>query len=88
LEARTRYLMLGWCVRLVKSSALIGRNCQGRRVASEVAKCRNGRGHPEGREPTPNSREAISDGSLPTVLPVTSPMEAVRAAIAVELKAK
>jgi hypothetical protein len=48
-----------------EGSALIGRNSQGRRVASEVTKCRNGRGHPEGREPTPGhplSTEAISNG--------------------------
>ena len=36
LEAPTRSSTLGWCVRLVKSSALIGRNCRGRRVESEA----------------------------------------------------
>ena len=35
LEARTRSLTLEWCVGLVKSSALIGRGCQGPRVESE-----------------------------------------------------
>ena len=28
-----------WCVRLVKSLALIGRNCQGRRVESKATRC-------------------------------------------------
>src|ERR1022692_2462793 len=39
LEARTRSSMLEWCVRLVKSSALIGRGCQGPRVESEDQGC-------------------------------------------------
>ena len=39
LEARTRSSTLGWCVRLVKSLALIGRNCQGRRVEFEATRC-------------------------------------------------
>jgi len=39
LEARTRSSTLGWCVRLVKSLALIGRNCQGRRVESKATRC-------------------------------------------------
>ena len=39
LEARTRTSTLGWCGRLVKNSALIGRNCQGRRVESEATRC-------------------------------------------------
>jgi hypothetical protein len=38
LEARARYSTRGWRVRLVKSSGLIGRNCQGRWGASEVTK--------------------------------------------------
>jgi hypothetical protein len=38
LEAHTRSSTLGWCVRLVKSLALIGRNCQGRRVESEATR--------------------------------------------------
>ena len=54
----------------MKSSALIGRSCQGRQVASEVTKCRNRRGHPKASQPTPShplSREAIGDDCLPAV---------------------
>ena len=37
LEARTRSSTLEWCAGLVKSSASIGRGCQGPRVESEVS---------------------------------------------------
>ena len=90
LEARIRSSTLGWYVKLVKSLALIGRNCQGRRIESEATRCCHLTAILSLREPAPShplSREAISDGSLPAVLhvlPVTSPVEAVRAAIAAE----
>jgi hypothetical protein len=38
LAARTRSSTLEWCVGLVKSSALIGRGCQGPRVESEATR--------------------------------------------------